>query len=71
MATLMYSVTHYVTSDRADIKLCYRCVQRFQGHVNRAYHCGVAISPCSRFIASGSEDRAVSGAIVIFLPFTH
>ncbi|KAM4694242.1 WD repeat-containing protein 27 [Discoglossus pictus] len=34
-----------------------RCVRRFDGHINRCYPCGVAISPCGRFIASGSEDR--------------
>ncbi|XP_053316236.1 WD repeat-containing protein 27 [Spea bombifrons] len=34
-----------------------RCVRRFEGHINRCQPCGVAISPCGRFIASGSEDR--------------
>ncbi|KAM8945528.1 WD repeat-containing protein 27 [Pelodytes ibericus] len=34
-----------------------RCVRRFEGHVNRCQPCGVDISPCGRFIASGSEDR--------------
>ena len=37
-----------------------RCVQRYEGHMNRTNPCGVAISPCSRFIASGAEDRSVS-----------
>ncbi|CAH2249880.1 WD repeat-containing 27 isoform X1 [Pelobates cultripes] len=34
-----------------------RCVRRFEGHVNRCQPCGIAISSCGRFIASGSEDR--------------
>ncbi|KAG8444359.1 hypothetical protein GDO86_009520 [Hymenochirus boettgeri] len=34
-----------------------RCVRRYEGHVNRCQPCGVAISPCGRFIACGSEDR--------------
>ncbi|MEE6475455.1 hypothetical protein FKM82_010750, partial [Ascaphus truei] len=34
-----------------------RCVRRFEGHINRCQPCGVAISPCGQFIASGSEDR--------------
>lgn len=34
-----------------------RCVRRFEGHLNRYQSCGVAISPCGRFIACGSEDR--------------
>ncbi|XP_040206849.1 WD repeat-containing protein 27 [Rana temporaria] len=34
-----------------------RCVRRFEGHVNRHLPCGIAISPCGRFIACGSEDR--------------
>ncbi|XP_056423107.1 WD repeat-containing protein 27 isoform X2 [Hyla sarda] len=33
-----------------------RCVRRFEGHVNRYQSCGVAVSPCGRFIACGSED---------------
>ncbi|XP_072266354.1 WD repeat-containing protein 27 [Pyxicephalus adspersus] len=34
-----------------------RCVRHFEGHVNRSLPCSVAISPCGRFIACGSEDR--------------
>ncbi|KAM3931161.1 WD repeat-containing protein 27 [Leptodactylus fuscus] len=34
-----------------------RCVRRFEGHLNRYQTCGVAVSPCGRFIACGSEDR--------------
>lgn len=36
-----------------------RCVRRYDGHVNRSQPVGVAISPCARFIATGSEDRSV------------
>ncbi|XP_017949681.1 WD repeat-containing protein 27 isoform X2 [Xenopus tropicalis] len=35
-----------------------RCVRRFEGHINRSQPCGIAISPCGRFIACGSEDRS-------------
>lgn len=35
-----------------------RCVRRYDGHVNRSQPVGVAISPCARFIATGSEDRS-------------
>ncbi|XP_065056903.1 WD repeat-containing protein 27-like [Rhopilema esculentum] len=35
-----------------------RCVRKFDGHVNRSQTVGVAYSPCSRFIATGSEDRS-------------
>ncbi|KYO18746.1 WD repeat-containing protein 27 isoform A [Alligator mississippiensis] len=34
-----------------------RCERRFEGHVNRCHPCGIAVSPCGRFIASGSEDK--------------
>ncbi|KAM4041950.1 WD repeat-containing protein 27 [Anomaloglossus baeobatrachus] len=34
-----------------------RCVRHFEGHINRYQSCGVAISPCGRLIACGSEDR--------------
>ncbi|XP_078497517.1 WD repeat-containing protein 27 [Lissotriton helveticus] len=34
-----------------------KCVRRFEGHLNRCHPCGIAVSPCGRFIASGSEDR--------------
>ena len=29
--------------------------------MNRTHPCGVDISPCGRFIATGSEDRSVGG----------
>uniref|UniRef100_A0A8C5X9F8 WD repeat-containing protein 27 n=1 Tax=Malurus cyaneus samueli TaxID=2593467 RepID=A0A8C5X9F8_9PASS len=34
-----------------------RCERRFEGHSSRCYPCGIAVSPCGRFIASGSDDR--------------
>ncbi|XP_064014529.1 WD repeat-containing protein 27 [Pogoniulus pusillus] len=34
-----------------------KCVRRFEGHSNRCYPCGIAVSPCGRFIASGSDDK--------------
>lgn len=32
-------------------------VRRFSGHQNRSYPIGVAVSPCMRFVAAGSEDK--------------
>ncbi len=34
-------------------------VRTFTGHVNRTMRIGAAISPCLRYIATGSEDRCV------------
>ncbi|XP_044070615.1 WD repeat-containing protein 27 isoform X7 [Siniperca chuatsi] len=34
-----------------------RCVRRYENHLNRCHPCASAISPCGRFIASGSEDN--------------
>ncbi|XP_038626538.1 WD repeat-containing protein 27 [Tachyglossus aculeatus] len=34
-----------------------RCERHFEGHLNRCHPCGIALSPCGRFIACGSEDR--------------
>ncbi|GMF25681.1 unnamed protein product [Phytophthora lilii] len=34
------------------------CVMRFCEHVNRVHTLGVAFSPCMRYVATGSEDRA-------------
>ncbi|CAN0501842.1 unnamed protein product [Rangifer tarandus platyrhynchus] len=34
-----------------------RCERRFEGHPNRGYPCGIAFSPCGRFVACGAEDR--------------
>lgn len=37
-----------------------RCVRRYENHLNRCHPCSSAISPCGRFIATGSEDNCVS-----------
>ncbi|XP_031958277.1 WD repeat-containing protein 27 [Corvus moneduloides] len=34
-----------------------RCERRFEGHSSRCHPCGIAMSPCGRFIASGSDDK--------------
>ncbi|XP_059842729.1 WD repeat-containing protein 27 isoform X2 [Hypanus sabinus] len=34
-----------------------RAVRRYEGHQNRCQHCGIALSPCGRFLATGSEDK--------------
>ncbi|XP_029926977.1 WD repeat-containing protein 27 [Myripristis murdjan] len=34
-----------------------RCIRRYESHLNRCHPCSSAISPCGRFIASGSEDN--------------
>ncbi|XP_007484982.2 WD repeat-containing protein 27 isoform X1 [Monodelphis domestica] len=34
-----------------------RCERRFEGHLNRCHPCGIAMSPCGRYIACGSEDK--------------
>ncbi|XP_071111369.1 WD repeat-containing protein 27-like [Haliotis cracherodii] len=36
-----------------------RCVQRLEGHLNQAHTCGLALSPCGKYLATGSEDRLV------------
>uniref|UniRef100_I3JTZ2 WD repeat domain 27 n=1 Tax=Oreochromis niloticus TaxID=8128 RepID=I3JTZ2_ORENI len=36
-----------------------RCVRRYENHVNRCQPCSSAISPCGRFIATGSEDNCL------------
>ncbi|XP_074657849.1 WD repeat-containing protein 27-like [Tubulanus polymorphus] len=53
----------FVTSSAGDcIKMwdlrTRRCVRRFEGHKNRVYPCGLSISPCGRFIATGAEDKS-------------
>ncbi|XP_069394987.1 WD repeat-containing protein 27 isoform X2 [Paralichthys olivaceus] len=35
-----------------------RCVRRYENHVNRCHPCSSTISPCGRFIATGSEDKS-------------
>uniref|UniRef100_A0A8C4THW9 Uncharacterized protein n=1 Tax=Erpetoichthys calabaricus TaxID=27687 RepID=A0A8C4THW9_ERPCA len=34
-----------------------RCVRRFDGHHNRCHPCGISISPCGKYIATGSENK--------------
>nr|XP_025858225.1 WD repeat-containing protein 27 isoform X1 [Vulpes vulpes]XP_025858226.1 WD repeat-containing protein 27 isoform X1 [Vulpes vulpes]XP_025858227.1 WD repeat-containing protein 27 isoform X1 [Vulpes vulpes]XP_025858228.1 WD repeat-containing protein 27 isoform X1 [Vulpes vulpes] len=34
-----------------------RCERLFEGHPNHGYPCGIAFSPCGRYVASGAEDR--------------
>ncbi|PKU47741.1 wd repeat-containing protein 27 [Limosa lapponica baueri] len=34
-----------------------RCERRFEGHSSHRYPCGIAVSPCGQFIASGSDDK--------------
>ncbi|KAJ7342211.1 hypothetical protein JRQ81_009672 [Phrynocephalus forsythii] len=34
-----------------------RCERRFEGHSCHCHPCGIAVSPCGRFIACGSEDK--------------
>ncbi|XP_032693140.1 WD repeat-containing protein 27 [Lontra canadensis] len=36
-----------------------RCERCFEGHPNHGYPCGIAFSPCGRYVASGAEDRHV------------
>lgn len=43
--------------------LSSRCTRRYENHVNRCQPCSAAISPCGRFIATGSEDNCVSRMI--------
>lgn len=40
----------------------YRCERCFEGHPNHGYPCGIAFSPCGRYVASGADDRHVSAA---------
>uniref|UniRef100_A0A4W3H9J1 WD repeat domain 27 n=1 Tax=Callorhinchus milii TaxID=7868 RepID=A0A4W3H9J1_CALMI len=37
-----------------------RSVRRYEGYHNRCQPCGIAFSPCGRFLATGSEDKCVS-----------
>ncbi|XP_078086766.1 WD repeat-containing protein 27 [Mustelus asterias] len=34
-----------------------RSVRRYEGHHNRCHPCRIALSPCGRFLATGSEDK--------------
>lgn len=42
-----------------------RCERRFEGHPSRGYPCGIAFSPCGRFVACGAEDRHVCAAVAV------
>uniref|UniRef100_A0A452TTA6 WD repeat domain 27 n=1 Tax=Ursus maritimus TaxID=29073 RepID=A0A452TTA6_URSMA len=48
-----------------------RCERCFEGHPNHGYPCGIAFSPCGRYVASGAEDRHVSTAVACFLVFSR
>ena len=43
----------------AVIAVVYRCVRRYDGHMNRVHCCMAEISPCCRYVATGSEDKCV------------
>ncbi|GCC31514.1 hypothetical protein chiPu_0009972 [Chiloscyllium punctatum] len=32
-------------------------VRRYEGHHNRCHPCKIALSPCGRFLVTGSEDK--------------
>lgn len=34
-----------------------KCVRRFEAHANRVHSIGASLSPCLRFVCSGSEDK--------------
>ena len=36
-----------------------RCVKKFDQHLSRSIPCKMTVSPCSNYIATGSEDRSV------------
>ena len=38
----------------------FRCVRRYEGHLNRSFPCGVDLSPCGKYVVTGAEDRCVS-----------
>ncbi|KAL5009013.1 hypothetical protein ScPMuIL_014594 [Solemya velum] len=35
-----------------------RCVRRFEGHLNKTQPCGLDLSPCGHYLATGAEDKA-------------
>lgn len=53
LASAAANSTVHLWDVRAD-----NCVMRFGEHVNRVHALGVAFSPCMRYVATGSEDRA-------------
>ncbi|XP_027458776.2 WD repeat-containing protein 27 isoform X5 [Zalophus californianus] len=48
-----------------------RCERCFEGHPNHGYPCGIAFSPCGRYVASGAEDRHVYMYDVGSSTFSH
>ncbi|XP_045860106.1 WD repeat-containing protein 27 [Meles meles] len=48
-----------------------RCERCFEGHPNHGYPCGIAFSPCGRYVASGAEDRHVYVYDVGSSTFSH
>lgn len=49
----------------ASVTFPHRCERRFEGHPSRCYPCGMAFSPCGRYVACGAEDRHVRTALVL------
>uniref|UniRef100_A0A669P424 Uncharacterized protein n=1 Tax=Phasianus colchicus TaxID=9054 RepID=A0A669P424_PHACC len=45
-----------------------KCERRFEGRGSRSYPCGISVSPCGKFIASGSDDKCVSNVFICFPP---
>ncbi|KAG5205782.1 hypothetical protein JEQ12_019032 [Ovis aries] len=45
---------YHIDTSKDDLR---RCERRFEGHPSRSYPCGIAFSPCGRFVACGAEDR--------------
>lgn len=58
---------HMTTPVLAPSLVSYRCVRCLSTHVNRCLSVSAEFSPCSNYIATGSEDRAVSTARVSVL----
>ncbi|XP_032194323.1 WD repeat-containing protein 27 isoform X2 [Mustela erminea] len=48
-----------------------RCERCFEGHPNHGYPCGIAFSPCGRYVASGADDRHVYMYDVGSSTFSH
>lgn len=47
----------------ASVTFPHRCERRFEGHPSRCYPCGMAFSPCGRYVACGAEDRHVRAVV--------
>uniref|UniRef100_A0A8C6N757 Uncharacterized protein n=1 Tax=Melopsittacus undulatus TaxID=13146 RepID=A0A8C6N757_MELUD len=56
-STKKLEAKNIVDSNRVLICSKDGCERRFEGHSSRCYPCGIAVSPCGRFIASGSDDK--------------